>query len=285
MHFRWVSACFAHAVASSGSLLDPGRWTIPSSKGHILAFTLYRERTHDINSHIRGSVELTTAFQAAKKHVDEKPVLLLDGSIATLYHTMAIARKLSASNFFVNEERLVDEKWMAEEAMSLLDDGVRIVGLSKDTRVKYLPMVERKGRDVRGKIVVADPIEFAGEDLINRKLVPPPPYIWLLFVRLTDRGRVYRVEIALRGENEKDLSNISDLLCLLKASVEVDEPRMAPTRRVGYPYPLACADALARVTADDAEWLRHEILMTVKNYYPFLQEFFGPETREAVHTR
>ena len=75
------------------------------------------------------------------------------------------------------------------------------------------------------------------------------------------------------------------MLALLKASVEVDEPRMVPIRRIGYPYPLACADALARVTTSDAEWLRHEILTFVKNYYPFLLEFFGPETGEAVHTR
>ncbi len=286
VHFRWISACFAHAIASCGSLSDPGRWTVPSSRGHLLAFTLYRERTHDINNHIRSSVELTTAFQAANKYVDVKPVVLLDGSIATMYHTLAIARKFSAAKFFANEERLVDERWMAKEMLSLLDRGVKIVGVSKDTRVKYLPLVERKGKDIcGGKILVADPIDFAGEDLINRDLVPPPPYVWLLFVRLTDRGRVFRVEVALRSESEKDLSDVEDLLSLLKASVEVDEPRMVPIRRLGYPYPLACADALARVTAGDAEWLRHEIHSTVKNHYPFLLDFFGPETGESVHTR
>lgn len=286
VHFRWISACFAHAIASCGSLSDPGRWTIPSSKGHVLAFTLYRERTHDINGHIRSSIELTTAFQAAHEHVEEKPIILLDGSIATMYHTLAIARKFSASKFFVNEERLVDEKWMAEQMLSLLSRGVRIVGISKDTRVKYLPLVERKGRDIRdAKILVADPIEFAGEDLINREHVPPPPYVWALLVRFTDRGRVYRVEVALRDDGDKDLSSIEDLLSLLKASVEVDEPTMVPIKRIGYPYPLACADALARVTANDAEWLRHEIFTVVKNHYPFILEFFGPETGEAVHTR
>jgi hypothetical protein len=69
---------------------------------------------------------------------------------------------------------------MKAKIQKLLDKGVKIVTISKDSRVRHLPTVERTSRgNFQGKIVIADPIEFAEEDIIDRDVVTTPPYIWL----------------------------------------------------------------------------------------------------------
>jgi hypothetical protein len=106
-----------------------------------------------------------------------------------------------------------------------------------------------------------------------------------LMVRFTDNGRAYRVEIPIQDESMRNPSEFADIFSIIQASVEVNEPRMMPIRRLGYPYPLACVDALTRVTMSDSEWVHHEILNIVNRHYPYLIDFFGPEVGEAVHTR
>jgi hypothetical protein len=97
-----------------------------------------------------------------------------------------------------------------------------------------------------------------------------------LMVRFTDNGRAYRVEIPIQDESMRNPSEFADIFSIIQASVEVNEPRMMPIRRLGYPYPLACVDALTRVTISDSEWVHHEILNIVDKHYPYQHDRFDP---------
>lgn len=281
VHFRWVSVSAAHSVAAIATLAEPSRWTIPAAKDNLVAFSLYRENIHRINDYIRSCCEVRTALDTAKKYRADKPIVLMDGSLANTYRFLARA---PPQRIFTDKRKLISGDRMKAHMLALLESGVDIVAVSKDTRVKFLPGVERKtSKHHPGAIVVADPIEFAGKDVIDRRVITFPPYIWLIFVRFTDLGRVFRVEIALRNEKERDPERFVQLLSLLRATVDIDEPRTLQLRRLGYPYPLACVDAIARVGASDSQWVRHQVENVMKRYYPHLEPVFGVETGEMVH--